>query len=316
MEGAHDPSVHRSVPTFAAALAIGSVLASAGPAAADGPFVPGDTRTFQLQVPATWSAARQVDVTVASVTQLENGCLDPERKAGDDCLPDAGDLAGQLRGTVTLGLPDGEDCERGQNAELALSGTRTARLTASSPGVSCLFVELTFRHDALNNQAQSDSLTFGLDLVARELPTAEDQTDIPAGTDGSVPSDFPARGGSATDGGDTATNPRDDDQDFDGTGTASSDGVDQAADADVGALPAPAGRVGDPVDEVPEGSVLDRFQAQVSVGDDGVVVQTEAAESSVRGPLLAWGSLLLGAVALGWSAFVVVLRRRRKKVAA
>jgi hypothetical protein len=299
--------VHRSAPVLAAALAIGSVLASAGPAAADAPLAPGDTRTIQLPVPDKWAAARQVDVTVKILTQQENGCLDPERKAGDDCLSDTGELAGQLTGSVTLGLPDGADCKRGPRAELDLLGTRTARLTEATPGVRCLFVELTFRHDALNNRAQSDSLSFGLDLVARELPATENPTDVPVSTDGQVdgsaPSNIPSGGGGGTDGGDAATTSR--------------VVADRAADAGSGDLaPAPVGPVGTVVDQAPEGPVLDRLEAQVSVGDDGVAVQTEAATSSIQAQVLAWGSLLLGAVALGWWAFVVVLRRRRKQVPA
>jgi hypothetical protein len=299
--------VHRSAPALAAAVAIVSVLASAGPAAADDRFAPGQTRTIELQVPGTWSAARQVDVTVGTVTQQENDCLEPEREAGDDCLPGTGDLAGQMTGTVTLGLPDGANCTRGPSADLDLLGTGTARLTAASPGVRCLFVELTFQDDALNNQAQSDSVTFGLDLVARELPAAEDPTEVPVSTDGQVDgsasSDISAASGSGTDGGDAATTSR--------------VVADQAADADSGDLAAaPVGAVGTVIDQAPEGPVLDRLEAQVSVGEDGVAVQTEAATSSLQGQVLAWGSLLLGAVALGWWAFVVVLRRRRKQVAA
>jgi hypothetical protein len=299
--------VHRSAPVLAAAVAIVSVLASAGPAGADDPLAPGDTRTIQLPMPDKWAAAQQVDVTVGTLTQQENGCLDPESKAGDDCLPDTGDLAGQLTGSVTLGLPDGAGCQRGQSADLSLLGTRTARLTAASPGVKCLFVELTFRDDALNNQAQSDSVTFGLDLVARELPAAEDPAEVPVSTDGQLDeraaSDIPTGSGSATDGRDAATTSR--------------VVTDRAADAGSGDLAAaPVGPVGTVVDQTPEGPVLDRLEAQVSVGGDGVAVQTEAATSSLQGQVLAWGSLLLGAIALGWWAFVVVLRRRREKVAA
>jgi hypothetical protein len=286
-------------------VAIVSVLASAGPAAADDRFAPGETSTIELPVPGTWSAARQVDVTVGTLTQQENGCLDPERKADDDCLPDTGDLAGQVTGSVTLGLPDGAGCKRGPSADLNLLSARTARLTAATPGVRCLFVDLTFRHDALNNQAQSDSLTFGLDLVARELPAAESPTDVSVSTDGQVDisasSNTSAGGGSGTDGDDTAS--------------ASRVVTDQAADSG-GPTAAPVGPARTVIDQAPEGPVLDRLGAQVSVGEDGVAVQTEAATSSLQGQVLAWGSLLLGATALGWWAFVVVLRRRREKVAA
>jgi hypothetical protein len=301
--------VHRSLSVLAAVLATGTVLASAAPAAADGPFVPGDTRTIQLRVPATWSAARQVDVTVGSLTQTENGCLEPEDKAGDDCSSDEGELAGQLSGTVTLGLPDGGNCTPGASADLFPVRPQAVFLAAPPSGVRCLFVELTFEDGALNNLAQSDSVSFGLDLVARGLPTTANP-DVRTSTDeqvgGRVPSNVPADGNGATGSGDTAT-----DQNVDGTTTTAGDDADQV-DADSGALAAaPAA----PVEPAREGAVLDRLEAEFSVGDDGVVVQTEAAESSLQGQLLAWASLLLGAVALGWFAFMLVLRRRRKQAA-
>jgi hypothetical protein len=53
----------------------------------------------------------------------------------------------------------------------------------------------------------------------------------------------------------------------------------------------------------------------VSVGADGVSVETRAAESSLTGLAVAWSSLLLGGIVLGWVAFVLV-RRRRTDVAA
>jgi hypothetical protein len=318
---AHDPSVRRLVLALAAALATGSVVLSAGPAAADASFAPGDSRTIRLQVPELWAAARQVDVTVGSVSQSENGCLDPERTAGDDCESDDGDLAGQLTGTVTLGLPDGAGCKPAQSAELDLSGTRTARLTAAVPGVRCLFVELTFRDDASNNRAQSDSLTFGLDLVARDFLARQHQDDVAAGTDGQRDRDAPLEpsdsDGIAPDGRDTAPDTSASDQAVDGPTTPSGEGSDEAADADSTAVAtSPAGPVGTVVGRAPEGPVLDRLEAQVSVGDDGVVLQTQAADNSVQGQILTWGSLLLGAVTLGWSAFAMVLRRRRMRVAA
>jgi hypothetical protein len=311
----HDPLVHRSLPAVAAALAIGSVLASAGPAAADARFAPGDTRTIQLPVPGSWTEAIQVDVAVGSLSQAENDCLTPERAAGDDCESSVGELAGQLTGTVTLGLPDGADCKPAQRAALDLSGTRTTRLTAPSRGVRCLFVQLTFRDDASNNRAQSDSLTFGLDLVARDFLARENRDGDAAGTGGQVDRDAQPESsdadGTARDGGDTASGTSAGDQDVDRPSTTAGAGADQAADADSATV---AGST--VIDQDPEGPVLDRLEAQVSVGDDGVVLQTQAADSSVQGQVLAWGSLLLGAVALGWSASAVVRRRRGLKATA
>jgi hypothetical protein len=288
--GAHDPSVHRSVLALAAALAAGSVLATAGPAAADGPLAPGETRTIQLAVPEKWSAALQVDVTVGSVSESENGCLDPEREAGDDCRSAAGELAGQLTSIVTLGLPDGEDCTPGQRAELDLSGGRTARLTAASPGVRCLFVELTFRDDASNNRAQSDSVTLGLDLVARDHVV----------------------GGDARAGGQVVPNADSEALSVENGATTTRPGADEV---DPGDAEAAAQGPGEPpstvVDQTAEGPVLDRLEAQISVGDDdGAGLETQAADASVQGQVLTWGSLLLGSVAVGWSTSVMVRRRR------
>jgi hypothetical protein len=280
-------------------------------------LAPGDTRTIQIPVPATWAAALQVDVTVGSMSQAENDCLDPERKAGDDCESNVGELAGQLTGTVTLGLPDGPDCTPAQSGELSLLGTRTTRLTAASPGVRCLFVELTLRDDALNNQAQSDSLILGLDLVARDFLAVEglDVTPTDGPVDRRAPSDNPPGGSSATDGGTSVSDQSASGQDIDNPTTAPRVGAVEGADRDSAAVAASqGGPVGIVVKQAPDGPVLDRLEARVSVGDDGVVVQTEAAVSSAQGQVLAWSSLLLGLVALGWSAFVLL--RRRRKVAA
>lgn len=313
--------MHRSVPAFAAVLAIGSVLGSAAPAAADGPLAPGDSRTIRLTVPETWTAALQVDVTAGTLTQVENACLDPEAEAGDDCSSTVGELADQLTGTVTLGVLGSAGCEPGaQSANLDLFGTRTTRLTAEAPGVECLFLELTFPDDEGDNLAQSDSLTLGLDLVARDfLDSGEPGGD--AGTDGQIGADegsgTPDGEGAGTVDPDTETAQSETGRDGNGRTTTDPGEADQAAGSDTGAVAAAAaGPAGTVVGEAPAGPVLDRVEARVSVGDDGVAVQTQAAETSVRGLVLAWGSLLLGAIALGWAAFVVVMRRRRKKVVA
>jgi hypothetical protein len=55
-----------------------------------------------------------------------------------------------------------------------------------------------------------------------------------------------------------------------------------------------------------------RVGAQVSVGSDGLSVETRAADVSLPGMALAWSSLLLGAIALGWVAFILWRRRRRR----
>lgn len=318
----HDPPVHRAVPALVGLLAVGGVLASAGPAAADGALAPGDTRTIELAVPDTWSAALQVDVTVGTLDQQENACLDPEREAGDDCRSEVGELAGQLTATVALGVEEDDRCtplrvEDGSSlapeGELDLLGRTTARLTAETAGVDCLFLELTFvDDDGVNNLAQSDTLSFPLALVARDLVASdtgvgEEQTGPEGATgsdggSGSVPASGPPSGELAGGIGDA-------DADVDGAGGLGTDGS-----------PGVAAGAGDGVavepPAAPAGPVLDRFDAQVSVGDGGVAVQTQAATGAVQGLVLAWASLLLGAVALGWTAFVLVKRRRRKEAGA
>jgi hypothetical protein len=316
----HDPSVRRSVPALAAVLAIGGVLASAGPAAADGPLAPGETRTVVLPVPYTWADdAVQVAVTVGGLAQAENGCLDPEADAGDDCSSDVGELAGKLTATVAWGRTDAGRCEPGAGAVLLdLFGKATARLTQVA-GVDCLLLEMAFRDGESDNVAQSDSLTFGLDLVAQGLPdpvgpggndtNGDEQASDDQGGDGQ---------GSGTQGSGTQ-----------GSGTQGGDGqtaiaqgdAGQAAGQDAGpargVVPAAsAGQDGTAVAQAPAGPVLDRVGAQISVGDDGVAaVETQAASTSIQALVLAWGSLLLGAIALGWAGFVMVMRRRRRKEA-
>jgi hypothetical protein len=285
----HDPSVRRSVPALAAVLAIGGVLASAGPAAADGPLAPGETRTVVLAVPDTWAdEAVQVTVTVGGLAQAENDCLGPEADAGDDCSSDVGELAGKLTATVAWGRTDAGSCEPGAGAVLLdLFGKATARLTQVA-GVDCLLLEMTFPDGESDDVAQSDSLTFGLDLVAQGLPD-------PVGPGGN----------------DTTT----DEQDAGDQGD-DSEGVGQGGGAVPAASALAAGRDGTAVAQAPAGPVLDRVGAQVSVGDDGVAaVETRAAGTSIQALVLAWGSLLLGAIALGWVGFVMGMRRRRRKEA-
>jgi hypothetical protein len=63
------------------------------------------------------------------------------------------------------------------------------------------------------------------------------------------------------------------------------------------------------------GPVLGRVGAEISVGNEGLAVETQAADTSGQALVLAWCSLLVGATALGWAGFVMVMRRRRRKEA-
>lgn len=325
---AHAAPVHRAVPSLIAVLALGGVLATAGPAAADGALAPGGVTTIELAVPQTWSVARQVDVTVGRLVQAENGCLGPEERAGDDCTSEVGDLAGQLRATVALGVRrNGRCAPLAAGMELDLFGKGTTRLTTPAPGVDCLFVDLTFPdEDVSDNLAQSDTLSFPLALVARDfLATAPDtgavgaeETPVPAGPPGDGTPGGGVPGGGVPGGGVPGGQ---------APGGAANGGVTDGGAAGGGAAggrrPAGAGPaanqppgivVAAPAD--PGGPVLDRVDAEVSVGDGGVAVQTRSASQTVQSLVLAWASVLIGAVALGWTFFVLVLRRRRRKAEA
>jgi hypothetical protein len=305
---AHAPRVHRAVPAIAAVLAMTGVFAAAGPAAADDPLAPGQTRAVVVPVPETWAAdAVEVTVTAGDLVQVENGCLEPEAEAGDDCSSTVGELAGKLTTAVAWGRTDDDDCvPGGEPAVLDLFGRTTARLTEVS-GVDCLLLEMTFADGDTDDVAQSDGLTFDLDLVAQGLPDPV----VPGRGDEDT-------GGRAADGqADGAAGPADQNG-----GAAIGQGADaQSAGGQVQGTGPGAGAVAPPVGGVPvapqvartpAGPVLDRVDAQIAVGNDGVAVETQAAEAFFGDSVLAWGGLLLGAVALGWVGFWMVLRRRRR----
>ena len=96
-----------------AVLALSALVAAATPASAAGGMAPGGSETLSVSLPATWTAqADRLGVSVVDLVQAENGCLRPERTAGDDsCDADGGDLAGQLLATVAAGSLDGGNCE-------------------------------------------------------------------------------------------------------------------------------------------------------------------------------------------------------------
>jgi hypothetical protein len=314
----HDPSVRRSVPALVAVMAIGGVLAAADPAAADGPLAPGETRAVVLLVPDTWADdAAQIAVTVGGLAQAENDCLDAEADAGDNCSSDVGELAGKLTATVAWGRIHAGSCEPGAGATLLdLFGQATARLTQVA-GVDCLLLEMTFPDGESDDVAQSDSLTFDLDLVAQGLldPVG------PVGDDTNADEqDADEQDGGDQDGGDQGSATQD------GGGPAASaqsidgqSGDGQGAGPGVGTVAAgpavPVGPDGTVGAQAETGPVLGRVGAEISVGDEGLAVETQAADTSGQALVLAWCSLLVGATALGWAGFVMVMRRRRRKEA-
>jgi hypothetical protein len=61
------------------------------------------------------------------------------------------------------------------------------------------------------------------------------------------------------------------------------------------------------------------MKTAVTIGDTGAAgaaVRTAAGATWLGGLVVAWGSVLLGAVALGGAAFALLMRRRRREWAA
>ena len=313
----HDRSVHRSVPVLAAVLAVAGVLAGAGPSSAEEALAPGSTRTVVIQVPDRWAAdADVVRVVVRGLEEAENECLEPEEEAGDDCLSERGELADKLVATVAWGAGDDACLPSVAAAQLPFAdpdGVRFERVA----GVQCVVLDLAFPHGNSDSLAQSDSLAFELDVVGEERPSAlepEGPPQAPTGPrDGSPdpPSRNPAdpRSGNGPVPGARGAGSG-------GAGGATGEGA-AAAQGAPGGAGAPGVRgAADPDQRTPPGPMVGRVGAQVSVGADGVLVETRAADTSLRGLALAWTSLLLGGIVLGWVAFVLLRRRRRTEVAA
>jgi hypothetical protein len=320
--------VRRSLPALAAVLAAGSVYTSAGPAAADAVLAPGSVQTAVIDVPDDWEdEAMQVDVTVGTLVEAENSCLDPEVEAGDGCstsedTSDTGELARQLTSTVAWGVhdPDGV-CQPITEADavplaLVLDETAELRGTAGAMGVDCLLFELTFGHRTDNNLAQSDTVDIPLTLVARDLA---DPVEIDAaGTDRVETHEDGTEQGSDSG---LATRGADDSVRNETARSATAREPDGAAvvpggaGAVAAAPAAPLGPAGEVIGQTPAGPVLDRVDARVGVDGDGVTVQTQAAGTSIQGLVLMWGSLLLGGIAMGWAGFVLVARRRKRSAA-
>jgi hypothetical protein len=310
----HDRPVRRPNPALLAVLAAAGVIAGAGPAAADGSLAPGQTQTVVVPVPDRWAAdADAVAVVVDDLVQLENDCIEPERKAGDDCRDTSGELGDKLVATVAWGTVDGDGCRPAVvMAPLALAGLGGTRAESTRfqhvVGVECLVLNLTFPDGDSDNVAQSDSLTFRLDAVGEEVPGEVVSTVEPEGVDPTPSAD----GSSGTEPQNSA-NPS-------SAGAATARGpVARSAAAGHGARGGTAAPAAERAAAVqrrgPAGPMVGRVDAQVSVGADGISVETRAAGTSLPGSALAWSSMLLGAVALGWVAFVLVRRRRTDVVA-
>ncbi|MBN1093138.1 hypothetical protein JKP75_11595 [Blastococcus sp. TML/M2B] len=306
------------VAALAAALTIGGMLSTAAPAAAGGPLAPGGTQTVVVAVPASWAAeATQIAVSIRGLEQAENGCLEVEAEAGDDCSSDVGELAGKLSTTAAWGRAAGATCEPGAApVPVDLFGAATARL-ADPGGVQCVLLAMTFLDGDSDNVAQSDTLTFDLVLVAEGPPDSPGTT--AGGTAGGTGTDVPASGGGQVPG---------------EQGVAPAEGGGQAGAAPEvaasgGAAPpvvggravgggavaggaAPGGPGALVGGGAPAGPELDRVDAQITVGGAGAGVETQAAATSFAALVLAWGAALLALVGLGWMLFLVLRRRRRR----
>ncbi len=177
--------MRRPLSTAAVALAAtAGVLAVAGPAVAEGGLVPGATQDLPVVLDTRgWDEVPdRLEVAVSGLTQGENGCLEPEREAGDGCGAegvdpgsDPGELAGQLNTTVAAGrLEDGQCVPLGEAASLPLvpavgdldGAVLTVDDAASWDDVDCLDLALTFTDGEDNNLAQSDTVDFDLEVYA------------------------------------------------------------------------------------------------------------------------------------------------------
>jgi len=292
--------VRRPTAVLGALLATGAALLPAGPAAAGQTLVPGGSQTLVVALPDWALRADALGVSVTSLVQFENGCVEPESEAGDQtCGADAGELADFLDATVAPGI-GGKNCRAGDGdgVTLDLFGDPSV---FDVERVDCLVLRLSFpdgESGKPDDLAQSDGLEFTLDVVGeRELGTE------------------PARGGEDdTDGADPADGVTVDP-------TTSGHGADPGVPAD----PAGTGRAGAgsagvavpvPGDAAPpaDTSVVGQVATPVTV-DEGLAVTTESATSSLAARVLSGGSLFLGAVVLGGMVFMLVRHRRREGAA-
>jgi hypothetical protein len=289
----------------AAVLAVAAVAAGASPAAAAESLAPGDSWSTVVTLPGAWTGpADRLGVAVIDLVQQENGCLPPESQAGDSsCEPEDGELAAQLTATVSAGvLTDGSCVAAGPGAPLSLLDSAVTRLSVDH--VSCLSLLLDFDDAGAagedDNLAQSDSIAFALRIVAEGPDGVPDSGGSPApvvpdgGTGGPAAVIAPAAAGGVPAGGQPAGGP---------------------AAAGRPAVPAPSAGAPASALEPAAGTPLGQVEAQVSLGKETVVVQTESSSTSLTQVIVLWASLLLGTVLVGWLLFLVWRRRRQGRVA-
>lgn len=276
---------------FLSALVGGTPLASAA-----GGLTPGGTQSFSVSLPATWTAqADRLGVSVVDLVQAENECLEPERKAGDDCRPAGGDLAGQLLVTIAAGTLEDGSCEvSGPYVPLDLLDAE-AQAILTVDGAECLAARLDFPHGDDDNLAQSDTISFGLRTVAEG---SDGVSPGPGNTTAQVDSTGTAPGGSA--GGGNAVRQRV----GSGVGTPGRTGTGASGTAPSDTAPS---------ETRPSGTgstALGEQTTRVDMSNKALTVETESSASSFGDPVQTWGSLFLGVVALGFAAFLWWSRRR------
>lgn len=147
-----------------------------GPAPTAGTYVPSQNSYF-VRLTNDGSLPGRARWSTRGISELENGCLAPERDAGDTSCGNAkkaGELGDQLR--VSFSLMPGADCtgqpgvvppetfpptdNRGFR-DIKPGGAGPALVLA--PGASrCVRIDVYFPSTAANNLAQGDSSTFQL----------------------------------------------------------------------------------------------------------------------------------------------------------
>ncbi|WP_409329277.1 hypothetical protein [Trujillonella humicola] len=278
--------MRRPLSTAAVVLvATAGVLATGGPAAAEGGLVPGLTQDVRVDLDRDgWRETPEVlAVAVAAVGSAENGCLAPERDMGDGCAdegadPDAdpGELVDQLSATVAPGSVDGSGkcAPLGPSVDLPLvapspdgaTGKPVLRylpLTldtgASWSAVTCLTLALTFEDRPDNNLAQSDTLELELEVSAESFApgggTGPGDGGATGGTGGGAPG-----GGGGTAGPGVGGPPA-------GVGPTAGVGAGNGRGVAPG-VPVRGGAAAQGV--TPGGTVVGRSAASVTVDDDGV----------------------------------------------
>lgn len=296
-----------------------------------------------------------LEVAVSGLGSLENGCLEPERDMSDGCAAegvdpaaDPGELVGQLSATVAPGaVAAGGGCTPlGPRVELPLVPPAPSaeeaepvldylQLTLTDgerwDDVTCLVLALAFANRTDNNLAQSDTLDLALTVYAESsAPDPVDPDDGgPDGTPGGTPGGNGTTGTPGGNGGGTNGNGGN-------NGVGVGNGGPSAAGPGGGNGQGTPARGGAARGAAPNGTgtVIGVSTASVTVDGDGVRsqtvtdpptpgqaqaetrTQTRAAGQSLGAAALWAGGLFLGALALGWSLFLVVRRRRRAESAA